>query len=229
MAKEQIDDYDKMEQEEEFIGAKASFGAVQKLAVVELDSKKRDQEDVLQAVRGLIGGKVEAKVEKESEVKLTKEEKKKEKKAGVEVTFDPTTDLKGFNTKTAALIKETEEDSPERKILEGAFVTAQEEDEALDEFEADKEKDVVDKLGKTIAKIEVKRGWNEWAGGDETQAKENNFKRKTERAEALRAKKIAELKKKRVDGNMRGVQINDGTGADGAPRDWKFAQKYQVK
>lgn len=28
---------------------------------------------------------------------------------------------------------------------------------------------------------------------------------------------------------MRGVQLNDGSGADGAPRDWKFADKYLVK
>lgn len=83
--------------------------------------------------------------------------------------------------------------------MKSLFVTATDENEARAEFEADKEKEIEEKLGKAVAKVEVKRGWNEWAGGDESIVKENNFKRKTERAEVLRKKKIEELKKKRSD------------------------------
>ena len=103
--------------------------------------------------------------------------------------------------------------------MEGLFVTAQEEEEALDEFEADKEKDIEEKLGKKIPKTEVLRGWNEWAGGDPSEAKEARFTQRTERAEAIRKKKIQEFKKNRADSKMRGVQINDGSGADGSSRD----------
>jgi len=45
----------------------------------------------------------------------------------------------------------------------------------------------------------------------------------------MRKKKIDEMKQKRADGNLRGVQINDGSGADGAKRDIKFASKYLVR
>jgi hypothetical protein len=57
------------------------------------------------------------------------------------VTFNADTDLKNFNTTINPLIKkakevnELEEENPEEAIQRGLFVTAQDADEAIDDFE----------------------------------------------------------------------------------------------
>ena len=48
-------------------------------------------------------------------------------------------------------------------------MTAQDDDEALDEFEKEKDEEVEEQLGKSVKAVEVKRGWNEWAGGTQTE------------------------------------------------------------
>jgi len=58
---------------------------------------------------------------------------------------------------------------------------------------------------------------------DSMMDKETRFKDKIEKVEAKRNAKIEAMKKMRTDARMRGVMINDGSGADGAPRDKKFA------
>jgi U3 small nucleolar RNA-associated protein 14 len=43
------------------------------------------------------------------------------------------------------------------------FVT-EEENTVYDQFEKEKEAEIVEELGDKVPKAEVKRGWNEWAG-----------------------------------------------------------------
>jgi len=99
MAVDQIDDYDG--EEDNFVAGKAKFGDGQ--AVEPLD-----QSEVLKAVRKMAGRNEELpKKQEEQKVKVDepkKKESKKEKKMGVQVTFDTATDLKNFDTATAALI-----------------------------------------------------------------------------------------------------------------------------
>lgn len=108
-------------------------------------------------------------------------------------------------------------------------MTAQDDDEALDEFEKEKDEEVEEHLGKSVKAVEVKRGWNEWAGGDVSAGQEQRFKARAAKADDRRNKKIQELKQQRSDAKMRGVMINDGSGADGATRDKKFINKYLVR
>ena len=73
-----------------------------------------------------------------------------------------------------------------------------------------------------MPKLEVKRGWNEWAGEGKNINEDKHLK-KVEKIETLKKLKISELKKKRMDSKMKGVVLNT------EDRDKKFALKYLVK
>lgn len=70
-------------------------------------------------------------------------------------------------------------------------------------------------------KTTIKQGWGTWAGDgiDTTKLDAQQAK-----LDAIRQKKIDEIKKTRQDAKLRGVQINETE-----ERDKKFAQKYWVK
>ena len=82
--------------------------------------------------------------------------------------------------------------SEEDQVLKSLFVTQDE--DALEEFEKQKEEDVEGNVGKKIPTVVVKQGWNEWAGeGVDT----SRLERRKAKAEEVRAKKIEALKQKR--------------------------------
>jgi hypothetical protein len=126
-------------------------------------------------------------------------------------------DLKNFNTSSKKII-DSENDKLNMKKL---FVT--EDDNAVyDQFEAEKQAEIEGDLKDRMPAIEVKRGWNEWAGAGEG-INENRHKQKQAKAEEIRKNKIEEMKKKRADNKMKGVVLNT------EERDKKFALKYLVK
>lgn len=110
--------------------------------------------------------------------------------------FNAETDLQGFKNKAKQLIKDNEED----QVLKNLFVT--QEDEALEEFEKEKNQEIEDLLGSKVQKVEVKQGWGEWAGAGVDNSRHEQRK---QRAEEVRSHKIEELKKKRQDARMQGV------------------------
>lgn len=56
------------------------------------------------------------------------------------------------------LIKENEEDH----VLKNLFVT--QEENALEEFEKEKDDEIEDLVGSKVQKVDIKQGWGEWAG-----------------------------------------------------------------
>ena len=144
-----------------------------------------------------------------------KKSDKGQKKGSVAVAFNVESDLKAFNTDKAKLIKETVNSSKtdEEQVLKSLFVT--QDDDALDDFEKEKEQDIEGQLGKKVKAEVVKQGWNEWAGQGVDMSRHEQ--RKT-RAEENRTKKIEALKQKRQDTKLKGVQINETE-----ERDKKFA------
>jgi len=105
-----------------------------------------------------------------------------------------TTDLAGFKTPAKQLIKEDD------AVLKNLFVT--QEEDALEEFEREKDEEIEKNLGSKVKKPEIRQGWGEWAGEGVDNSKHEQRKQK---AEAMRNMKIEELKKKRQDAKMIGV------------------------
>jgi U3 small nucleolar RNA-associated protein 14 len=125
-------------------------------------------------------------------------------------------DLKGFKTDQKKVISLSKED----QTLKNLFIT-QDEQEAIEDFEKDKDQQVENELGKKVEASKVARGWNEWAGDG---VNEGRFQKRAERAEQVKRDKIEELKKKRADARIKGVILNSVE-----ERDKKFAQKFWVK
>jgi len=104
--------------------------------------------------------------------------------------------------------------SKEDQTLRNLFIT-QDEQEAVEEFEREKEAKIEEELGHKVDAPKVARGWNEWAGDG---VSEGRFTKRAERAEQVKQAKIEELKKKRTDARLKGVVINSVE-----ERDKKFA------
>jgi len=157
---------------------------------------------------------------KEPAKSAMKSSSKKEKKGmGMSVAFNADKDLDMFNTKSATLIKDKSSKNDENEVLKSLFVT--QEEDALEEFEKEKNEEIEGTLGKSVKMPEIKKGWNEWAGDGVDNSK---HELRVTKAEGVRRNKIDELKKKRLDNKLQGVQINETE-----DRDKKFAQKYNVK
>lgn len=150
----------------------------------------------------------------------TKKEEKTAAKQGV--NFNQS-DLSGFNTEKKNIIRqaaaESEDDSQdeEKRIMKNLFVTNP---DALEEFEREKEQEVEEHLGSKVKQVDVRQGWGEWAGSGVDTTK---LEQRRKKAEEIRRAKIDELKKKRTDAKMQGVQVNT------EDRDKKFVKKYMVK
>jgi U3 small nucleolar RNA-associated protein 14 len=110
--------------------------------------------------------------------------------------------------------------SKEDQTMRNLFIT-QDEQEAIEEFEKEKDAKIEDELGNKVDAPKVARGWNEWAGEG---VSEGRFQKRAERSEQIKKAKIDELKKKRQDAKMKGVVINSVE-----DRDKKFAQKFWIK
>jgi U3 small nucleolar RNA-associated protein 14 len=83
--------------------------------------------------------------------------------------------LKGFKTEQNKVISLTKED----QTLRNLFIT-QDEQEAIEEFEKEKDEQVENELGKKVEVPKVARGWNEWAGDG---VNEGQFKKRADRIE----------------------------------------------
>ena len=191
------DDYQSSDEEDNFVDAKSKFG-VKKLKVGErADGKQLDEEKVLKAARLVTGGAESDSSDYEFEKQLPKKESPKpilkkqaakESKKPQTVVFNADTDLTGFKSKAKQLIKDTDED----QVLKNLFVT--QEEDALEEFEKDKDQEIEDLVGSKVQKVDVKQGWGEWAG---TGVDNSRHEQRKQRAEEVRSRKIEELKKKR--------------------------------
>lgn len=127
-------------EESNFINSKNKFGTKKLEEVKDTELNRAEllekQKQTLNAARRLVAVQPEAPVEEEIAPKSSKKSK-----AAQAVTFNIDTDLKDFNTTTKSLIKsskeevESGEEDPEEAIQRGLFVTAQDADEAMDEFE----------------------------------------------------------------------------------------------
>jgi len=111
----------------------------------------------------------------------------------LQVVFNAENDLKGFKTQSKQLIKDDQ-------ALKNLFVT--QEDEALEEFEREKDEEIEKVLGEHVKKPEIRQGWGEWAGEGVDNSRHEQRKQK---AEEVRNRKIEELKKKRQDAKLFGV------------------------
>lgn len=136
--------------------------------------------------------------------------KKKEVPPSVEAN-----DLSQFNTSRKQLIGDQEN----KDMLKNLFVT-EDENAVMEQFEHEKHKELENELGAQVKVPEVKRGWNEWAGDGVDNRKHDE---KVARAQAIKNKRIQELKQKRADFKMKGIIVNT------EERDKKFAHKYWVK
>lgn len=91
------------------------------------------------------------------------------------MTFNVNEDLKDFKNDSKKIINvekggyeisngaDNDESGVASNILKNLFVT-QDENDALDEFEKEKDREIEDELGNKVKAPEVKKGWNEWAG-----------------------------------------------------------------
>ena len=64
--------------------------------------------------------------------------------------------------KSGAANEESKANKDEADLLKSLFVTQM--DEAYEEFEQEKDKEVVDQIGKSVQRTTVKQGWGSWAG-----------------------------------------------------------------
>ena len=135
--------------------------------------------------------------------------KKSKKKTGQVVSFNVDQDLKEFNTTSKQLIRDeapkvSEEnasgETDEQQVLKNLFVT--QEEDAMEEFEKEKQGDIEGQIGTKVKKVDIHRGWNEWAGDGVDTSKHEARKKK---AEEIRSSKIDEIKKQRQDAKLRGV------------------------
>ncbi len=113
-------------------------------------------------------------------------------------------DLKDFKTETKMLIKTSKGD--DKDLIKSLFVT-QNEEEVMEEFEKEKDLEIVDELGKKVEVPVVKQGWGDWAGEGVNQDK---HLQRVEKIEKLKNQKIADLKKQRLDQKLKGVLISGG-------------------
>lgn len=164
--------------------------------------------------------KLIGKVINEETVKQNKEnqaDKKKKKNAQkLEVTFDVKEDLKNFKADNKKVISIGKDD----QVLRDLFITPQDEEQAMEDFEREKDEQIEDVLGNKVKVPIVQRGWNEWAGNG---VNEKSHENRLAKVNDMKKKKIDELKKQRADSKMKGVVLNM------EDRDKKFAQKYLVK
>ena len=123
--------------------AAKKFGG-KKLEISEALVPEIDAEKVLQAARQVTGQK-------------PKQEQQKKKS----VDFAPT-DLSGFNTEKKNVVKETTGVSEEDKILQNIFVTDAQ--AAVEEFEAEKNREIEEQLDRKVQRPDIKQGWGDWAG-----------------------------------------------------------------
>ena len=121
-------------------------------------------------------------------IKSQKKAKKDNKK--IEVTFDLKQDIKQPKSDQKKLIQIDKDD----QVLRNLFITPQEEDEALEEFEKEKDRQIESDLGTKVQVPVVKRGWNEWAGegvsekGFDNRLERESMKLKERRQMSLRSK-----------------------------------------
>jgi len=79
-------------------------------------------------------------------------------------------DLTNFNAEKNKLIKEKNmtvsgsdaQKGDEAELLKSLFVTQV--DDAFDDFEKDKDKEVANQIGKSVVRSTIKQGWGSWAG-----------------------------------------------------------------
>ena len=113
-----------------------------------------------------------------------KEVKKEKKQKGpIEVNLE-SKDLSNFNTSSKKIIDQSDDKLNMKKL----FVT-EDDNEVYDQFEAEKQNEIENDLKGKIPAIEVKRGWNEWAGSGGG-INEDRHKQKMERAEKIRKERI---------------------------------------
>lgn len=60
------------------------------------------------------------------------------------------------------LIKDESKKTDEEQLLKKLFVT--QEEDAIAEFEKEKDEELNENIEKKVAKVEIKMGWNSWAG-----------------------------------------------------------------
>ena len=107
----------------------------------------------------------------------------------------------------------------EAELLKSLFVTQV--DDAFDDFEKDKDKEVANQIGKSVVRSTIKQGWGSWAGNGVDNSKQEAQQK---RMDSIRERKIDQIKQQRQDARLKGVQINETE-----ERDKKFAQKYWVR
>jgi hypothetical protein len=156
---------------------------VKKLAAKNQVAQQLDEQKVLQAARQVtVGDKDKTITEAPKSImkKNTQENKQ------MQVVFNVDNDLSGFKTKSKQLIKEDD------GVLKNLFVT--QEEDALNEFEQEKNAEIENVLGEQVKKPEIRQGWGEWAGQGVDNSRHEQRKQK---AEEKRNRKIEELKKQR--------------------------------
>lgn len=156
LIKEIQDDQEMLESEDEtqqktFISAASKFGA----KTLPIKAPEVVNEDL---VRKAAANLTNAQAAVESE--KPKESKKSNKP--LEVTFDVKEDLKPFkqDKKKSTIISVSKED----KELRNLFLAGEDEEEALEQFEKDKEQEIENEVGAKVKVPQAHRGWNEWAG-----------------------------------------------------------------
>lgn len=100
--------------------------------------------------------------------------------------------MSGFNTEKKNVVKEKTGVSEEDKILQNIFVT--DAAAAIEEFEAEKNREIEEQLDKKVQRPDIKQGWGDWAGAG---IDESKLQAKRDKAEQARQAKIAQLKKER--------------------------------
>lgn len=103
--------------------------------------------------------------------------------------------------------------------MKDLFVT-EDANAVMEQFEKEKNAEIEGQLGSQVKVQEVKKGWNEWAGEG---VSDKRHQEKVNKAEAIKRKRIEDLKKQRSDHRMKGVVVNS------EDRDKKFAHKYLIK
>ena len=87
--------------------------------------------------------------------------------------------------KSGAVNEEKKANKDEADLLKSLFVTQM--DEAYEEFEQEKDREVVDQIGKSVQRTTVKQGWGSWAGDGIDNSKQEAQQKKFDN---LRQKKI---------------------------------------
>jgi len=113
-----------------------------------------------------------------------------------------------------------EEDSDEEEEQQVRVLQAEDDKEALDNFEQEKDEQFTKDFDKkNKGKFDVLRGWGDWAGEG---VNEEKLAKKQDLMEKKKRERSDKLKKDRSDSKLKGVKI------EAQERDKKFARKYQV-